>query len=252
MSQLVITPAWNLTNAPMLLEASAATYPPNVCELQSDLCHCQVTAGAAVVVAFRGSADVRDWLTDFDAERVKAEEGEVHEGFHEAIKSIAGKLIVSVMAAVHPESVEGGTMTVGDCALFVTGHSLGGAMALLGAQLLRRAGFAIEAVMTFGGPRVGDAAWAADYDARLGGRTWRVVNGEDIVPRVPGWAMGYRHAGQEAFLPSRGGPLFNPGLGRKAWSDLAGTVKGWVGGRIDQLADHKLTAYRARLEAIRA
>lgn len=49
--------------------------------------------------------------------------------------------------------------------IMVTGHSLGGALAMLAAYELTLAGYPVELVVTFGTPRVGNSVFAASYDA---------------------------------------------------------------------------------------
>lgn len=74
--------------------------------------------------------------------------------------------------------------------LFITGHSLGGALAALYATMLNYTGETevaskIGAVYTFGQPRVGDADFAEYAAEHLAGRYFRVVYCNDVVPRVP-------------------------------------------------------------------
>src|SRR5258708_4320788 len=86
-----------------------------------------------------------------------------------------------------------------DGQLIFTGHSLGGALAVLAAARAAAARRAISAVYTFGMPRTGNAAFADDYNRRLGDRTYRLVYGSDIVPTVPPSAdpkLPYRHVGR--------------------------------------------------------
>jgi len=73
----------------------------------------------------------------------------------------------------------------GDRKLFVTGHSLGGSLGVAVAYELSRKGHNADAVYTYGMPRAGNAHFAADYDQRLGSRTFRFVHGQDLVPTVP-------------------------------------------------------------------
>lgn len=74
--------------------------------------------------------------------------------------------------------------------LFITGHSLGGALAALYAIMLYYTGRTeiadrIGAVYTFGQPRVGDEDVAKYATERLKGRFIRVVYCNDMVPRIP-------------------------------------------------------------------
>ncbi|HEY0793161.1 MAG TPA: lipase family protein [Chthoniobacterales bacterium] len=72
--------------------------------------------------------------------------------------------------------------------LFITGHSLGAALAKLAVadlafhQLL--GGIKTIKVYTFSGPRVGDSTFAAKF-RELGLPAWRVFNTEDLVPTLP-------------------------------------------------------------------
>ena len=84
----------------------------------------------------------------------------------------------------------------------------------------------------------------------LWGRTWRVVNGADVVCRVPSWCAGWRHVGREVFLPAIGGMVTGPRLWLKVLSDLAGTYREWTQGRVAQLADHPVQNYVGAVRAI--
>ncbi|KAL3681618.1 hypothetical protein R1sor_024574 [Riccia sorocarpa] len=95
--------------------------------------------------------------------------------------------------------------------LFVTGHSLGGALANLYTGLLffneeEKLTSRIAAVYTFGQPRVG----AKDYSDYLIGkltteRYWRVVYSNDLVPRIPfdGPIFQFKHSGYCYFYDER-------------------------------------------------
>lgn len=70
--------------------------------------------------------------------------------------------------------------------LFVTGHSLGAALAkLTAADLIFNGAEPSKPVLyTFSGPRVGDGTFAAKFKAQ-GLAAWRIFNTEDIVPTLP-------------------------------------------------------------------
>nr|XP_024370010.1 uncharacterized protein LOC112279617 [Physcomitrium patens]PNR57011.1 hypothetical protein PHYPA_004004 [Physcomitrium patens] len=86
--------------------------------------------------------------------------------------------------------------------LFITGHSLGGALAALYATMLHYTGQTeiaskIGAVYTFGQPRVGDQDFVNYANSKLKGKFFRVVYCNDVVPRVPfdDIVMAYKHIG---------------------------------------------------------
>jgi len=86
--------------------------------------------------------------------------------------------------------------------IIVTGHSLGGASAML---MAFHATFPIKAVYTFGQPRVGGASFAHLYSRkRLNEKTFRAIKDQDLVPRSPPVSSGYRHVGRSLFFPSSG------------------------------------------------
>ena len=156
-----------------------------------------------VVVAFRGTQPNRpmDWLSDGRvihapwAHRV----GKVHKGFYHALEAVwrDGGDTLPKRLARH-----------GNRRVWITGHSLGGALAELCAA---RASFdpaitsiPIQAVYTFGQPRVGDNEFAELLHDKMGVSVFRFVNDRDIVPRVPFYGMGYRHYGGQIFFNEGG------------------------------------------------
>ncbi|MGA1356509.1 MAG: lipase family protein, partial [Prochlorothrix sp.] len=74
----------------------------------------------AIVVAFRGTENSTDWRTDLNFPKVKAMFGHVHKGFRSALEAV----IPDVLAAVDE-------MRDNKQELWITGHSLGGALATL-------------------------------------------------------------------------------------------------------------------------
>ncbi|CAN0263726.1 unnamed protein product [Laminaria digitata] len=92
-----------------------------------------------------------------------------------------------------------------DWEVFVTGHSLGGALATLATlDHQRRYPEAKVTMYNFGSPRVGNRAFAKLYD-RFVGDSFRVVNNKDIVARLPratmrGISLDYRHSGRTVMV----------------------------------------------------
>ena len=135
-----------------------------------------------LVLAFRGTEmKVSDWLTD--ARCVPRVEGKakVHTGFIEAFtvrKNGEGRTVKEVVEEIlgRPEAMDQDGQRL---PLFITGHSLGGALALLATKLV--APNVSGACYTFGAPRVGNY----EYFRFIKTPVYRVVNSADVVPRVP-------------------------------------------------------------------
>jgi triacylglycerol lipase len=198
------------------------------------------------VVCFRGSVDLRNWLTNFDAVRVAMpwdeadlDGVEVHAGFLRALDSIWGE----VEAAVARMAARARTV-------FFAGHSLGGALAMLAAARWAGRGCPVNHEIghySFGQPRVGNSAWAAWFNHRLGGHSFRVIHSDDFVPRVPWLLQAYRHAGVEVFYPTFSAQpatfILDCPWWRKFPCDLAGAWQELRQGRLALLADHHIDSY---------
>ncbi|WP_036718018.1 lipase family protein [Paenibacillus harenae] len=136
-----------------------------------------LTSDRASVLAFRGSGSAVDWVSDFIAQqtayRPVKNAGLTHKGFTDIYMS-ARSQILSIMKQLPS-----------DKPLFVTGHSLGGALATLAAfDLASNSSFKSPIVYTFGSPRVGDPTFVNAYNAAVGTH-WRIQNEYDIVPHLP-------------------------------------------------------------------
>ncbi len=126
------------------------------------------------VICFRGTKQVRDWMTNLkikpveirDPRRPGAILGTMHEGFHDAYMS------------VHKD-IEARLEGYEDLPLYITGHSLGGALAVVGTWY--QSSDRLAACYTFGAPRVGNETLIDRFKTPI----YRIVNGPDPVPFVP-------------------------------------------------------------------
>ena len=151
-----------------------------------------------LVLAFRGTEkSLGDWRTDLRAKLVPARDerkpGLIHQGFQESYYAVEAQ-VEKALGRFPGEP------------LYLTGHSLGGALAVVATRFLDAGSLA--ACYTFGSPRIGDLSLAAEFKTPI----YRIVNAADTVPRLPfgeGYALlmrGLRRA--FFFLP------FIPVLGR--------------------------------------
>jgi triacylglycerol lipase len=223
------TPAANFGNAQLLATAAELAYYPadvGVPKYQEQLGlktqlisvdNTQAYVGGdagTLVVAFRGSQSptsldgVKDWLltnannflivpegrigTDFMAAGVGAR---FHRGFMEALAEIWEPLVAAVQAE----------QDANERPLFVCGHSLGGALALLASWRFQRQFLPVFQLCTYGAPMVGNAAAVAAIDKEFAGRILRFVDAPDLVPRLPMISLianAYGHCQREIALDS--------------------------------------------------
>lgn len=66
--------------------------------------------------------------------------------------------------------------------VWITGHSLGGALTLLYAGMFIENNYPIYGLYTFASPRRGDSRFAEQLNLSIKGRHYRVVNSGDLAP----------------------------------------------------------------------
>ena len=155
----------------------------DVDETQGFVCKKAVEGEPAyLVLSFRGTEKkVSDWLTDARCVPTVEGKAKVHTGFLKAFaknKDVEGRTVKEVVEEIlgRPDARDDAGQPL---PLFITGHSLGGALALLATKLV--APNVNGACYTFGAPRVGNY----EYFRFIKTPVYRVVNSADVVPRVP-------------------------------------------------------------------
>jgi hypothetical protein len=213
------------------------------------------------VLAFRGTEkDYRDIKTDLNARFYRSGTTKTHSGFLDAFKLVEPAIRQAL------DELDG-------YKLYLTGHSLGGALALIAAR--RLACDEVAACYTFGSPKVGNEEFGDAIKVPI----YRVVNAADSVPSLPPtwfWEIliglacvlpipyvrrallalaqqfrGYRHHGDMRYLTACDDELrtlrlvANPSLVDRVVSivkRLAADIKAGV-------RDHAITIYCDKLEA---
>jgi len=142
------------------------------------------------IVGFRGTESLRNWVVDTEiaTETVSfgdndSETAQVHYGFYHALELLLPRL---------RRWVEGYILGWGrvpkDWTLVFTGHSLGGALAILAATMseIQRWTRKPDAVIVFGAPRVANAALSAWWESRgLCHKLLRVNIFNDVIHWMP-------------------------------------------------------------------
>jgi len=143
-----------------------------------------------VLVSFRGTKELGDWLTDLNALRASVAYGAVHQGFLVAFND--------VRATVRSLLDQAGAR---EKKVWLTGHSLGGALsAIMAGEMLDEP--RIHGIYTYGQPRTVNRRAQAYFRDSYAGRYFRLVNDDDIVPRVP---VLLQHVGEIVWFDSSGG-----------------------------------------------
>ena len=225
--------SWNCTACP----ASARLASINVTAAGGHLAYVGYDKRTGrVAVVLRGSLSIEDWLDNLDFGKVGAYEKlgcsgcYVHHGFLLAFQALQPGVEASIDAlhARYPHAP-----------ISITGHSLGGAMAVHAAIALTERNLTLDpTIYTFGQyaaaallfdrthpaipaadnntarisanlnvrPRVGDDKFVAWFTSRFasGPKRWfRAVHWNDPVPHVPPHSLGFHHVGREMWCAER-------------------------------------------------
>ena len=151
----------------------------------------------AIVVAFRGTqvddfwSSVLDFMVDAQFLPIPDAHGDlVHAGFLGALGEVWPQTVTHLKA----EQVRK------QRPLWITGHSLGAALAVIAANLCSDdPALGLQGVYTFGSPRVGDLG----FGARIRVPVFRFRNDSDIVPHLP-LGLLFRHVGRLQFIDGAG------------------------------------------------
>jgi len=137
-----------------------------------------------IIADFKTNIDIRlsDWIRG----------GRVHSGFKAALDDVWEEMLPEIKI-----------LEARGIKIWVTGHSLGAALATLAADRL----LDVQGLYTFGSPRVGDQ----EFQSRFQLKAFRVVNGNDIVTSMPA-KNPYHHVGELKFIDPKGGIKDQPGF----------------------------------------
>lgn len=165
-----------------------------------------------IVAAFRGTEaptaleGIKDWLLTNASNLLILPEGDIGTDFaaagvgtrwHLGFMTALGDIWAPLFEAIQAERKKS------DRPLWVTGHSLGGALALLAGWRLKRRFVPVHQIYTFGAPMVGNDETAKAIDRELANRVFRYINTQDPVPNLPMMSLlanRYTHCHTEIIL----------------------------------------------------
>lgn len=174
-----------------------------------------------IIVAFRGTepAKLDDWARDLQVVQVKKLNGRVHRGFFGTFNNLWTSKLRIWQEDQEFEQKPGikniieQLLTEKKRPIWVTGHSLGGAMATIGAAAcaleLKDSFQPVVSLYTYGQPRVGDEDFKNNLLENTNSRVFRIVNNNDMVARIPVDfikkidLVDYTHAGKLIYLDTK-------------------------------------------------
>ena len=145
------------------------------------------------LIAFRGTQLLPfDGLTDLDCRTTRADTGHhIHSGFKSTFETQPngpGRDILRYFRGKDPTRVH------------IVGHSLGGALATLAAELVAGMGVSEVLLYTFGSPRVGNRGFAEALNGAVGPENiYRVFHPADPVPMLPVFPFAHVPAGNAGY-----------------------------------------------------
>jgi len=242
-----------IENAKLLSECSRIAYQPKQEALETltslgfsrgeviennDISCFMAVCSDFVVVSFRGTDPslVKNILTDANALQDKDILGEVHSGFRNALQQVGSELFKAVYKYVNQRTP-----------LWITGHSLGSALATLFVASVACKGYKVSGVYTFGQPRVGGKTFKKNYQDLLGNSHFRFINNNDVVTRLPLKRLKklvYRHVGDKVYIKSNENLVLNPSHRLIIVDRIKGRIKAFFNGELfDGVNDHALENY---------
>jgi triacylglycerol lipase len=132
--------------------------------------------GKCLYVVLRGTRTVKEWVRNFSINLhpfALPNYGKVHEGFMQTFMSIRQDVRETLASANRMR-------------IYVAGHSLGAALATLALpDIESTTRCKVDALYTYGSPRVGDDGFVRKFNERFIDRSFRIVNTSDVVTSIP-------------------------------------------------------------------
>ncbi|MEW6609724.1 MAG: lipase family protein [bacterium] len=185
-----------------------------------------------LIIAFRGTEPdcINDWLTDINIKRTDG----IHRGFRKAYQDIRENIRIIVKDNIFKN-------------IYITGHSLGGALATICTLNSLDLKMNLKGIYTFGAPRCFSKRKSRIYDALYGDISYRIVNNCDIVTRIPTRMSDYHHVAQLVYIDNDGKLHYGDsayGFWKTFWDRVEGRLESLAHLRLaDGIDDHAIAKY---------
>lgn len=202
-----------------------------------------------IIISFRGTSSLHDAWTDVQISKLifpslkllrrifsirSIFKSKAHEGFFNSYSSVRDELLEIIKDQLKEK----------DYHIYLTGHSLGGALATLAALDLQKETTAKISNYTFGAPKVGNKRFVKYYNKKVKD-TFRVVNDEDPIPSIPGFS--FKHVKNSALIDDRTTIRINPGIIERMEKGLEGL---WNTISMQAVKEHSSNNYKLLLDGI--
>lgn len=145
-----------------------------------------------IFTSFRGSSNIHNWIENIQIRKISPYNDssiEIEKGFFKAYNFVKPQMIENLGILKNKYKTKD---------LFITGHSLGAAMATLMSYDIMTAltEYNIKYFVNFGSPRVGNKEFVESFNS-YNISSYRVTHNYDMVPHLPEEFLGYSHISNE-------------------------------------------------------
>ena len=198
-----------------------------------------------IIASFRGSDQWQDWLDNLNLPTIPTNLGRAHRGFLLALNDVWQDMLAVIERFKNEgiDTIDNFEQKSKYRSLWITGHSLGGALATLAAAERIDVDRPFGGVYTFGQPRCVDRTMARNMNIEAKNRIFRFQNNNDIISRIPQRVMGYSHVGTFHYID----------INQKIHTDIhwwnqfldrfGGILEALEERGIDKFEDHRLERY---------
>jgi hypothetical protein len=149
-----------------------------------------------IILSFRGTepTSIKNWIDDIDfvmTDFYYCNNCKVHKGFYTSYDSVRNDTMSLLNNLIYKYN---------NPYIYLTGHSLGGALATIACAELLNLNYNIKSLYTFGSPRVGNKEFFTMFSEFNNLDSIRITHYADIVPHLPLYSWGFNHVSREVWF----------------------------------------------------